>query len=726
MRQRRFRALAAAAGTIAVSAIGLAVSPNAAAYTPTPGTVLTPDNLETCNKYPCVLYPKTAQLPSGRIVLAFEDSRGALDGQDIPIWKSDDNGDSWQPLAEVGSPADMSSDPAMDTYISNWTNPYLYVMPETVGHLAEGTLLLASVVSGDDEWYNQQKAIDPNWLPDGDGDRRDVSVALYSSTDQGASWSFEDIVAEGGWQGGSAGRPWIHSDANVDDQQDPLWEPHVDVVDGELVVWYSDENDYVGYDPETYVPELAPNNDTGEDSGGQVLVHKTWDGSSWSEPVLDVAGVTETVDDGTNTWDVIGGGRPGMITHAATTDGKWIQTFEYFGGGWNVRMKICDDLLHCDPWDGSTWGEGPWEDGPGIAGGSPVLLELPDGRIAYNDADRGDVIINESGLSTSRAPRQDGDRWIYDRGWTARQTTVDPGYSRNLQYVKDTGQLLVVQASWTAPGTASPITFGHVDIGRSAGSYYTLVNRKTGEVLSTAQDNVMDFKFYPWENAYQPDVITWGNNPDNDTQRWHLRKNADGTVTHLNKGGGRALSIDGGTAQGRKLVQWVHNEGPDQSWTLVPSDDGYVKLQPSNSSELFATGYYAGGNVDAYPIVEDGHASDWRVIGSAGFKGVAMEGTNTKRAGITVPLRFEFLAGDTEITDASTITMSAKKYTTCGGWGHGGTDVELASAGGSKLRYDDVEGQFVFNWRTPAGGGCYAVTATSTDGSSITAQFRVG
>src|SRR5436190_2192448 len=81
----------------------------------------------------------------------------------------------------------------------------LYTLPQAVGNLKQGTLLLASVVSGDDSYYKEHKAADPNWTPSNDGDRRDMAIALYSSTDDGATWRVVNVIATGGRQGGSAG-----------------------------------------------------------------------------------------------------------------------------------------------------------------------------------------------------------------------------------------------------------------------------------------------------------------------------------------------------------------------------------------------------------------------------------------------------------------------------------------------------------------------------------------
>lgn len=161
----------------------------------------TADNTAACNKNPCVLYPKSAQLPSGRIVAAFENSQTTPVGQTMPVHKSDDDGTTWAKPADVEAPAELSSDPRYAKYSSNWTNPYLDVLPQDVGPLRAGTPLLASIVSGDYYYYQEQKAANSSWTPTGDGDREDVALALYASTDDDATWSFKNIIAAGGTTG---------------------------------------------------------------------------------------------------------------------------------------------------------------------------------------------------------------------------------------------------------------------------------------------------------------------------------------------------------------------------------------------------------------------------------------------------------------------------------------------------------------------------------------------
>jgi hypothetical protein len=97
---------------------------------------------------------------------------------------------------------------------------------------------------------------------------------------------------------------------------------------------------------------------------------------------------------------------------------------------------------------------------------------------------------------------------------------------------------------------------------------------------------------------------------------------------------------------------------------------------------------------------------------------------NTVKGGSTVPLKFEVFNGSVELTDPAIVTMSAKLITCATG---APTDeIEVLASGGTSLRYDTTGGQFIYNWQTPKkAGACYAVTATTSDGSSITAAFKL-
>lgn len=629
----------AALGAIAIAAaVGLTIpgALSASAYSPSVQSVYTAQDPSSCNKNPCVLYPKSTQLPSGRILATFENSQSAVVGQTLPVHKTDDDGRTWQKLADVKAPAFMSTDPKYAKYTSNWTNAYLYTMPEDVGALKAGTVLLASIVSGDDAWYREHKAADPNWTPSGDGDRENLAIALYSSTDEGASWKIENIITEGGWQGGSAGAIGRVSNANSTAQVDPVWEPYLMTYNGQLLAYYSDESDYIGYDTTTGVPVLDPENRTASDSHGQILAHRSWDGTSasWSAPVVDVAG--DTVDRG-NGKTQIGGGRPGMTTLAPTTDGKWLLTFEYFGGGDNVHYKIADDPTKFFTVGGAAGANitSLPSSGPRLStGGSPVLQHFPDGRIVYNASGSGSVWVNESGRS--------------DGTWKAYQTPIAGGYSRNLQYVAGTGQLMILQAQW-AGGSVGPIIHADVDLGRSLGQYYTIVNRATGQVLSTDGSKTQDPPF----TGDRPDLLTWDKANVNDTQRWRIEKKGS-SVSFLNKAGGRSVAIwQGNATAGQQLTQWVDDNGSDKVWNLVPTSDGYYRIQSSKNTSVVWSGVTYGATklgtvIDAStnPAADD--SQEWALVPEALVAADLTEANRSTR----------LIASDTAAT-GSTVALDA-------------------------------------------------------------------
>ncbi|MFJ1561837.1 RICIN domain-containing protein [Streptomyces mirabilis] len=574
----------------------------AQAYNPT-GGILYQLGSEPCLKGRgnCAVYPKSAQLPSGRLVASFEKSTvvaatGSADRQTLPVYKSDDHGTTWQPLSEVKAPAYLSSDPQYAKYTSNWTNPYLYTLPQDVGNLKQGTLLLASVVSGDDQYYREHKAADPNWTPSNDGDRGDLAIALYSSTDEGASWKVVNVIATGGWQGGSAGAIGQNiAAANTHQQVDPVWEPYLMVYQGQLVCYYSDENDYTGFNATTGVPTLDPANTTATDSHGQILAHKTWDGHSaqWSAPVVDIAGLTQSVGGGT---PQIGGGRPGMANVVRTADGKWLLTFEYWGGGANTRYVVADNPLQF--YRGSPTGEAvtslPVDTGsrPLATGGSPVVIRLPGGRLVYNAAGSGNVWVNDSGRS--------------DGVWKEYQTTSKAGYSRSLQYVDGTGRIAILNNQGT-----STIAYAEVDLGQSGGAYYQLVNRRTGQVIGTG-NKTNDANI---GNADVPDVVLEapGSAANPDTQYWHVVTEPNGGVTLLNKSGGRAAAVwTGNATAGQRIGQWVDNSATG-SWNLVKTTDGFYKLQSVRNTNLYLTGPSDGAPLTLQNALTDG-SQDWELV----------------------------------------------------------------------------------------------------------------
>lgn len=110
---------------------------------------------------------------------------------------------------------------------------------------------------------------------------------------------------------------------------------------------------------------------------------------------------------------------------------------------------------------------------PQAIGGSPFVITLPNGRLAYNSHGSTDIRINTANGTGA---------------WTPVRTTMPLGYSRMPQHVRGTGRVLVLAAE----GFWVSVHYGDVDLGNSAGRYYRLVNRRSGKVLAVWQASGSD------------------------------------------------------------------------------------------------------------------------------------------------------------------------------------------------------------------------------------------
>jgi hypothetical protein len=108
------------------------------------------------------------------------------------------------------------------------------------------------------------------------------------------------------------------------------------------------------------------------------------------------------------------------------------------------------------------------------------------------------------------------------------------------------------------------------------------------------------------------------------------------------------------------------------------------------------------------------------------FAPVDMGGVfNVVKGGSTVPLKFEVFAGPLELTDVAFVDSFAALQISCD-TSASIDDIELTTTGGTSLRYDFDDGQFINNWQTPKKPGtCYQVTLTTIDGSTLEALFKL-
>lgn len=230
----------------------------------------------------------------------------------FPIYESDDNGATWKHLSDVS-----------ETEYEGWgkmNGPQLYELPEKIGNMPTGTVVLAGVS-------------DTNDL------KSKSYLELSKSTDAGQNWQYQSTIATGNG-----------SILN----EDPIWEPFLLVNNHKLICYYSDERD-------NYVPK------------SQDLVHQsTVDGVNWGEVVKDTkfstpasAAVKENVD------------RPGMPILAQLPSGKWAMTYEAHGGAsTGVRISATTDP---EKWDAQDRGHTMAN-----RSGGPFIATLNDGRLVFN------------------------------------------------------------------------------------------------------------------------------------------------------------------------------------------------------------------------------------------------------------------------------------------------------------------------------------------------------
>ncbi|KAG5927761.1 hypothetical protein E4U42_001808 [Claviceps africana] len=194
-----------------------------------------PSNYRT----PRTLYGRTAQLPDGTLLATWENYSPEPPVVEFPIYRSTDKGATWAPFSTVTD------------QVNGWGlryQPFLYVLPQSIGQLPKGTVLLAG-----------------NSIPT---DLSKTKIDLYASKDAGKTWSFVSSIAHGGR-------------ALPNNGETPVWEPFLMVYNNQLICYYSDQRD-TAY--------------------GQKLVHQaSSDAVSWGPVVNDVTGTTYTERPGMTT-----------------------------------------------------------------------------------------------------------------------------------------------------------------------------------------------------------------------------------------------------------------------------------------------------------------------------------------------------------------------------------------------------------------------------------------
>lgn len=225
-------------------------------------------------------------------LLATCDQHTWVNGEQVwPIYKSTDDGETWQHVSDV-------TDTNFGT--NRKAQPMLYELPQAVGDMPAGTIVLAG-----------------NLVPD---DQSSSRIVIYKSSNIGSSWEYVSTVDVGG--------PFDY-DRSPESTTSTIWEPFLYMDDyGHLVCAFSDER----LKNQGVLQSLS--------------LRYTSDGVTWSDE-SNIVAITNKND------------RPGMVTVSKMKNGKYIATYEvvnrpsYDQNSSVVYCKFSDDGLN---WNESDLG----------------------------------------------------------------------------------------------------------------------------------------------------------------------------------------------------------------------------------------------------------------------------------------------------------------------------------------------------------------------------------
>jgi hypothetical protein len=326
-RQRRRAGIAAAAALATAAALLTGLAPaqavttgnGALVYSPAAGTSFNPEGGRPAGTtYAKIVVLKNSGSSNGTQLVTFDKLVLVGGVQQYPIYRSTDNGASWSNIANITPSSDFPT-------LTRTSQPFLYELPQAVGSLPAGTILLSGMI-----------------MPT---DRSSSRLVLYKSLDHGSTWSLQSTIDTGG--------PAVY-DPTPSSTTTTVWEPSL-IVDGNggLVAYFSDERQ------------------KGSGVLQAVSYRRSTDGGLTWGSLVNVSAPTNSSD------------RPGMITVTKLPDGRYLATFEVVNRPSQslntapVYYKISTDGLNWSP-STSIGTQVKLANGLGV-GSSPYVKWVPAG-----------------------------------------------------------------------------------------------------------------------------------------------------------------------------------------------------------------------------------------------------------------------------------------------------------------------------------------------------------
>ena len=294
--------------------------------------VYTPDSKTAGYKgsqYPTLVELEHNGEKNGTLLASFEVFASDFSG--FPVYRSTDGGESFSPLTVARETIDKS-------LVNHW-EPHLYELPERVGDMPAGTVLLSGTTIN------------------GTNDRKS-QIAVWRSFDAGESFEEYTVVDIAG--GLSRG----------------LWEPFIIYEDGWLYCFYSSEAYY--------------------EKHSQVLIYKrSRDGVNWSDPVDVCACDDPTLRPGMISVAKMGNGRffaayELVSEHGGHSDRVYYKIADRLDGDWDPRIpgrllvsKNGSDYIGSAPFCG-------WTPAGGSCGTLFVTANFGGGQYIYVSFDCGE------------------------------------------------------------------------------------------------------------------------------------------------------------------------------------------------------------------------------------------------------------------------------------------------------------------------------------------------